>query len=124
VSNNENQSQGNDYPATLEAFSFEQWCQLHENDPDRFDACRLKLLNDLVDAAPRRSQSRLRGLMFTMAGESRRAKSAEGYNMKLGLMMMSKLEELQGELVSFGSGNFTNNTQSVSAKVIPFQKNS
>ncbi len=103
----------------LENFTFEQWCQLHNDDPEQFDACRFKLLNNLVDSAPASSKPKLRGLMFTMEGESRRAKCSDDYNVKLGVMMMSKLNELQSELTSLSRGESTDEIRAVSGTVIP-----
>ena len=87
-----------EFPHDLERFTFDQWCRLHREDPRRFDRCRLKLLNDLIDAAPRASQPRLRGLMFRMEGESRRCKNPLQYNLRLSAMMMDMLDELRRQL--------------------------
>ncbi len=108
--------------AELENFTFEQWCQLNKDDPEQFDACRLKLLNNLVDSAPQSCKSRLRGLMFTMEGESQRAKSPEDYNLKLGIMMMNKLTELQSQLTSVSNSKSTGKIRTVASTVIPIHK--
>jgi len=87
-----------DIPEDLDALSFDEWCALHQSDPQRFDACRLKMLNDLIDAAPEDSKPRLRGLMFKMEGEARRSKSQLGYSLRLSSMMMEMLDEMRAQL--------------------------
>jgi hypothetical protein len=87
-----------DYPDNLEQLSFDEWCDLHQSDPRRFDCYRLKVLNDLIDSAPDESKPRLRGLLFRMEGESRRSKSRLGYNLCLSSMMMEMLDEMRQQI--------------------------
>ncbi len=113
-----------DFPDNLEDLSFDEWCELHQSDPRRFNAYRLKILNDLIDSAPEQSKPRLRGLLFRMEGESRRSRSQLGYNLRLSSMMMEMLDDMRAhihllcaadvnELKGHGLGQ-------ASAKVIPF----
>jgi len=89
-----------DLPEQFEDWSFEEWCGLHERDPEAFEACRLRMLNNLIETAPEESRPRLRGLMFRMEGESRRSKSQLGYVLRLSSMMMEMLDEMRAHLSS------------------------
>ncbi len=113
-------------PDNLDDYTFDEWCALHEADPERFDACRLKMLNDLIDSAPEDSKPRLRGLMFRMEGEARRSGSQLGYNMRLSSMMMEMLDELREQLYLLCTADAAeveqSNLQSNAATVIPFDR--
>ncbi len=114
-----------DIPDNLEELSFDDWCELHRSDPQRFESCRLKILNDLIDSAPAASQPRLRGLMFRMEGESRRSKSRLGYNLRLSNMMMEMLDELRTQIHLLCEGEISDLESRVvhpdSAEVLPFR---
>jgi hypothetical protein len=113
-----------DFPDNLEQLSFDEWCDLHQSDPRRFDSYRLKVLNDLIDSAPAESKPRLRGLLFRMEGESRRSKSRLGYNLCLSSMMMEMLDEMRAQIHLLCAADINElKEQAVnpaSAKVIPF----
>ncbi len=113
-----------EFPHDLEQFTFDEWCRLHQQDPRRFDRCRLKLLNDLIDASPAASRPRLRGLMFRMEGESRRCKNPLHYNLRLSAMMMEMLDEMRQQLARLGAspgGNAAiDDPVARAADVIPF----
>ncbi len=111
-----------DYPRDLEDYSFDQWRRLHEADPQRFDRYRLKLLNDLIDAAPKASQPRLRGLMFQMEGESRRCKNPLVYNLRLSAMMMELLDEMRRRLVQLSAPPGGDAPAARAADLIPFAR--
>ena len=115
-----------DMPANLEEYSFDEWCALHDSDPQRFDAYRLKMLNDLIDAAPEDSKARLRGLMFKMEGEARRSRSQLGYNLRLSSMMMEMLDEMREQLCLLCSADVNELEDALapasSAEVIPFTR--
>ena len=115
------------YPDRFEDLSFDDWINLHESEPAQFEKCRLKLLNDLVDSAPERSKPRLKGLIFQMDAESRRAKSQMAYNIRLSSMMMETLGELNyrlNELIGSKSLNIVQNQLPVeTATVLPFIRN-
>ena len=114
-----------DLPDNLEDLSFDDWCEIHQSDPQRFERCRLKVLNDLIDSAPPESQSRLRGMMFRMEGESRRSKSPLGYNLRLSSMMIELLDDMRAQIHLLCAGNIKDLEERVlnpaSAKIIPFQ---
>ncbi len=115
-----------EYPHDLEQYTFDEWCRLHEEDPRRFDLYRLKLLDDLIAAAPPASRPRLRGLMFKMEGESRRCKNPLHYNLRLSAMMMEMLDEMRRQLARLcapvGGGADTRAGDRRGADVIPFAR--
>ena len=96
--NREREPDDPELPHDLEQFTFDQWCRLHQQDSRRFDRYRLKLLHDLIAAAPPASRPRLQGLMFKMEGESRRCKNPLHYNLRLSAMMMEMLDEMRQQL--------------------------
>jgi len=114
-----------DLPDNLEDLSFDEWCELHQNDPQRFESCRLKVLNDMIDAAPVESKARLRGLMFRMEGESRRSKSRLGYNLRLSAMMMELLDDMRAQIQLLCAGDISDVEKQIlhpdSADVLPFR---
>jgi hypothetical protein len=115
-----------DIPDDLDNYSFDQWCHLHESDPQRFDVCRLKILNDLIDSAPEDSRPRLRGLMFRMEGESRRSGSRLGYSLRLSSMMMEMLDEMREQMYLLCAADVSElqdrPEQPASAEVIPIAR--
>ncbi len=121
-----NPGTGPEIPDKLDDFTFDEWCELHDSDPERFESCRLKMLNDLIDAAPDESKPRLRGLMFKMEGESRRSKSQLGYNLRLSSMMMEMLDELREQLYLLSVGDISEiekaSMRPSGAEVIPFER--
>ena len=116
----------NNYPDKYEDLSFDSWINLHITEPERFEKFRLKLLNDLVESAPERSKARLQGLIFQMESEARRSKSQMAYNIRLAVMMMDSLGELNdhlNQLVVQKSHNFTQNrTPNRNATILPFNR--
>jgi len=113
-----------EFPDNLEDLSFDQWCEIHQSDPRRFDSYRLKILNDLIDSAPEESKLRLRGLLFRMEGESRRSKSQLGYNLRLSSMMMEMLDDMRAQIHLLCAADIDEMQDRLltpaSAKVIPF----
>ena len=112
------------FPDNLDELSFDEWCELHQSDPRRFDIYRLKILNDLIDSAAEESKPRLRGLLFRMEGESRCSKSQLGYNLRLSSMMMEMLDEMRAQIHLLCAADVEELKDQVlnpaSAKVIPF----
>ena len=118
-------SKHGDLPQSIDDLSFEEWCEMHRSDPDRFEACRLKLLNDLIDAAPDESKPRLRGLMFRMEGEARRSGSQLGYVLRLSSMMMEMLDEMREQMSTLIGGDAKaseRRSARESARVLPFAR--
>jgi hypothetical protein len=113
-------------PDNLESLEFDDWKLLHDKNPPMFDECRLKMLNDLIDSAPEKSQHRLRGLLFQMEGKSTRSKSQFSYNMRLSAMMMDMLDELRRQLTILCDTDIKTLEAEVEyspiATVIPFER--
>lgn len=84
------------------------------------------MLNDLVESAPERSKARLKGLIFQMEAEARRAKSLMAYNIRLATMMMDTLGELNDLFKQLVGGKFPhigqNQPLTKTTKVLPFTR--
>ena len=114
------------YPQKFEDLSFDGWINLHKSEPERFDKYRRKLLNDLVESAPERSKARLKGLIFQMEAEARRAKSLMAYNIRLAMMMMDTLGELNDQFKQLVADKFPhlkqNQSPAKTATVLSFNR--
>ena len=93
-------------PRKYEDLSFEEWVDLHDSEPQRFEKYGRNLLNDIADSAPEGSKRRLRGLIFQMEAEAIKSKSQMAYNIKLSGMMMDMVNELMCRLNQLTINNF------------------
>jgi len=84
----------------LDNFDFEDLSGLAIKDPEKFEALRVKLCNDLIKSAPKRLQRRLNGLQFTIDMERKKAKTPLAACIKLSHMMHESLAELQQALIN------------------------
>ncbi|MCP4490826.1 MAG: DUF3135 domain-containing protein [Gammaproteobacteria bacterium] len=82
----------------LEKLSFNDWKDLFEIDPERFELYRHRVLEHQITLAPEQSKQRLRGLMFQMDCEAKKAKTPLRYNLRLYAMMMEVFDELRSHL--------------------------
>lgn len=114
------------FPLKYEDLSFDEWVDLHNSEPERFEEYRKKLLNNLVDSAPERSKARLKGLIFQMEAEAIKAKSPMAYNIRLSRMMMDMVDELMCQLSQLVTSNFKDMEQdhptAKSAILLPFNR--
>ena len=110
--------------ADLENLGFDDWKALFEQSPERFDACRKRMLEHQITLAPEDSRQRLRGLMFQMDCESVKARSPLSYNLRLYAMMMEQFEELRRQLqvLCAADANAVRLKTRQSATIIPFQQ--
>ena len=108
--------------------SFDEWVDLHDSEPERFEKYRKKLLNNLVDSAPERSKVRLKGLIFQMEAEAIKSKSQMAYNIRLSSMMIDMVEELMCQLSQLVTNNSKimeqNHPPVKSAIILPFNRTS
>ena len=114
------------YPQQYEDLSFDEWVNLHDSEPERFEKFRKKLLNDFVDSAPERSKARLKGLIFQMEVEAIKSKSQMAYNIRLSSMMMEMFEELSFQLNQLATNDIKGMEQhqrsTKSAVLLPFKR--
>jgi hypothetical protein len=113
-------------PQKYEDLSFDEWVDLHDSEPERFEKYRKKLLNNLVDSAPEQSKPRLRGLIFQMEAEAIKSKSQMAYNIRLSSMMMDMVDELMCQLNQLVTNNFKGMEQDhppvKSAMILPYSR--
>jgi hypothetical protein len=114
------------HPRKYEDLSFEEWVDLHDSEPERFEKYRKKLLNNLIDSAPERLKPRLKGLIFQMEAEAIKSKSQMAYNIRLSRMMMDMVEELMCQLKQLATINCKDMEQDhppvKSAILLPFNR--
>ncbi|MCP4187059.1 MAG: DUF3135 domain-containing protein [Gammaproteobacteria bacterium] len=82
----------------LEKLSFNDWKDLFEKDPECFESYRKRILEYQITLAPEQSKQRLRGLMFQMDCEAKKAQTLLSYNLRLYAMMMELFNELRLQL--------------------------
>ncbi|MDH5352862.1 MAG: DUF3135 domain-containing protein [Gammaproteobacteria bacterium] len=115
-------------PGDLESWSFDDWKDLYEKDPDEFHRHRVRMLEYQIELAPDSVKQRLKGLMFQMECESARARTPLLYTMRLSAMMMDMFEELRQQLQSLCLSNADQLTlhkkNTPSAKILAFKKSS
>ena len=113
-------------PRKYEDLSFDEWVDLHNSEPERFDKYRKELLNNLIDSAPERLKPRLKGLVFQMEAEAIKSKSQMAYNIRLSRMMMDMVEELMCQLSQLATINCKDLEQDrppvKSAILLPFNR--
>jgi len=110
----------------LENLGFDDWKELFEQNPERFEECRKRMLEHQITLAPENSRQRLRGLMFQMECESAKARSPLNYNQRLYAMMMEQFDELRESLQLLCKGDANVLAESLdnqsSATVLPFNR--
>ena len=110
----------------LENLSFDDWKELFEQSPERFDVYRKRMLEHQITLAPEDSKQRLRGLMFQMECESAKSQTPLNYNLRLYAMMMEQFTELREKLQLLCSGDANSFAQKLtdkqSATVLPFNQ--
>ncbi len=110
----------------LENLGFDDWKELFEQNPERFDECRKRMLEHQIAMAPECSRQRLHGLMFQMECESAKARTPLSYNQRLYAMMMEQFDELRERLQLLCTGDANTFAKSLnnqsSARVIPFDR--
>lgn len=77
-----------------EAFNFNAWKKLHQEDPAEFEAKRENLLNSFIESAPPRQQRRLRGIKFRIDMIRRRSTNPLQACIEISEMMWESLNEL------------------------------
>jgi len=75
--------------------------QLARDDPQAFEALRLKLVESGIASAPERMQARLRGLQFRIDAVRRLSRSPLGATVKLNAMMWESFMEMHQQLQAF-----------------------
>ncbi len=97
----------------LEKLSFNDWKDLFEKDPERFELFRKRALEHQITLAPEQSKQRLRGLMFQIECEARKAKTPLSYSMRLNAMMMESFDELRQHLQTLCNNEYQTSSEQV-----------
>lgn len=79
-------------------FDFDEWMTLNQNDPEAFERRRQELIEATIQAAPEEQQRRLKGVMFQVEMERRKAATPLDACMKVSSMMWEKFDEMRVNL--------------------------
>lgn len=82
----------------IEKLEFDEWKNLHQSNPEKFELYRKQVLQQQISLAPEGSRPRLQGLLFQMEAEAKRARTKLSYNLRLSAIMMDKFEQLRQQL--------------------------
>lgn len=107
----------------LDSFpSFEELKKLHEEDPEALEALNQAWNEKIISSAPESHQQRLRGLLFQMDMERRRATTSLSASIRLYTMMTEsfvKLCDIVEGLYEDGTNPLSDSTEV--AKVVPLR---
>ncbi len=101
---------------TRDVFDFDDWADTYQRDPDAFERRRARWIDAYIQSAPAPQRARLRGLMFRVDMERRRARNPLDACVRLSGMMWDKLTEMQQHL----NGGRPANRPRFEAEVIAF----
>jgi hypothetical protein len=103
---------------------FDKWMNLAKNDPEEFEAKRLRKIETFFNGVPAERQQRLKGLQWQIDQSRKLAHSPMASCIAISTMMLdsvSRLSEHQYELVNITlkQGPQKNKPKPVSATIIP-----
>jgi hypothetical protein len=107
------------------SLNFEEWAELAENNPEEFEARRLRKIEVFFNGVPPERQQRLKGLQWQVDQARKLAHSPLASCIAISSMMLDsvgRLSEHQNELVSVVLGKksqFARKAEPVSATVLP-----
>jgi len=84
-------------------FDFDEWRLLHDRDPEAFECRRRQWVDQIIDSAPVEQRRRLRGLMFQVDMERRRAANPVDSCMRISALMWDRFGELKSHLNAMAS---------------------
>ena len=106
-------------------FPFDFWANLAHNDPSAFEEARKRMLDSLIEAAPVRVRTRLRGLQWQIENIRSRASSPLGACVKISNMMWTNVlgeDGLAENLRGLTVGNSAPSIPKKMAQVLPFPR--
>lgn len=80
------------------SFDFDRWAELARADPEAFEAWRLALIEEAIEAAPPDCRQRMRGLQFRIDLERRRARTPLKACMRISSLMWQSVIGANGLL--------------------------
>ena len=106
---------------------FDEWVNLAKNDPEEFEAKRLRKIETFFNSVPAERQQRLKGLQWQVDQARKLAHSPMASCIAISTMMLdsvSRLSEHQYELVNITlkQGLQKNKPKPVSAVILPMSK--
>ncbi len=106
---------------------FDEWVNLAKNDPEEFEAKRLRKIETFFNGVPAERQQRLKGLQWQVDQARKLAHSPMASCIAISTMMLdsvSRLSEHQYELVNITlkQGLQKNKPKPVSAVILPMSK--
>ncbi len=106
---------------------FDEWMNLAKNDPEEFEAKRLRKIETFFNAVPAERQQRLKGLQWQVDQARKLAHSPMASCIAISTMMLDsvgRLSEHQYELVNITlkQGSQKNKPKPVSATILPMPK--
>ncbi len=107
-------------------FDFETWERLAKEDPERFEAKRLEVIECLIASAPASKQQRLRGLQWQIDQTRARTKNALAACTRISALMWETVAGKDGLLDSLASlsdaATATPRAEKTPATVLPFKR--
>jgi Protein of unknown function (DUF3135) len=106
-------------------FPFDFWANLAQSDPAAFEEARKLMLDSLIEAAPARTQTRLKGLQWQIENIRSRASSPLGACVKISNMMWTNVlgeDGLAANLRGLSEGELAPAMPKKMAKVLSFQR--
>ena len=107
---------------------FEEMMRLAKEDPEKLEELRSNYINEIIEAAPKHQQNRLKGLQFQIDMERRKAKTPLAACIKISEMMHESFMELRdalNDLQKLNKGQTISKTSEeidkVSAKILGFK---
>ncbi len=88
---------------TEAGFDFDEWMLLHARDPQAFERRRREWVEQIIESAPVEHRRRLRGLMFQVDMERRRAANPMDSCMRISALMWDKFGDLKSHLNAMAS---------------------
>lgn len=79
-------------------YDFDEWVALYQTDPDAFEEKRKIAIAKVIDSAPVSMQPRLKGLMFQIDTERKKAKTPLESCINISSLMWEKFDELKVNL--------------------------
>ena len=102
------------------AFDFESWSKLANNDPEGFEARRVRAIEEAIRRAPARAQARLRRLQWKLDQVRRTSATPMAACIRMNHMMWDRITGPGGLLETLVEGKHAPPPQAP-AKVLPFR---
>ena len=110
----------------LPEFDFDEWKELHANDPEAFEEKRIEWLTHCIVDSPQQYHKRLNGIMFRVNAIRQIEKNPMQTCIKVSSMMMDSLNDMRSFLSELNHVLLTpdtqSNTEATSADILDFSR--